>query len=213
MGTHPVTKLEIHTVDRESAKLYLDYLDKEMNIMGILSAFCVTAAAFALKEVLDAQSSTLLAQVWRNGAWQILIGSVLVLGAAVGFYVERSTLAWCYGQISLTLVAPEITGQELYLWLREADSWGTWIAYRVAFFFLWPGLTGYGVAATSAKSTSITNGFALKLYSALVVVSLLSAVRVACIVKAHSYDDDLKIFRRFFFLNRLSFLKNLIRRN
>lgn len=206
-----MTKLEIHTVDRESAKLYLDYLDKEMNIMGILSAFCVAAAAFALKEVLEAQNSTLLAQVWKSGAWQILIGSVLVLGAAVGFYVERSTLAWCYGQISLTLVAPEITGQELYLWLREADSWGTWIAYRVAFFFLWPGLAGYCIAATSAKSMSLTNDFALTLYTGMVVMSLLSSWRVACIVKAHSYDDDLKIFRRFFFLDRLSFLKKLIR--
>jgi hypothetical protein len=114
-----VTELETYTVDREGAKLYLDYLDKEMNIMGILSAFCVAAVAFALKEVLGAQSSTSLANVWTNGAWQILIGSVLILGAAVGFYVERSTLAWYYGQISLTLAAPEIAGEELYLWLDE----------------------------------------------------------------------------------------------
>jgi len=32
---------KIFLVDREGAKLYLEYLDKEMNIMGILSTFCV----------------------------------------------------------------------------------------------------------------------------------------------------------------------------
>jgi len=197
-GETQVTISETHIVDREGAKLYLDYLDKEMNIMGILSAFCVATVGFSLKEVLGAQGSTPLALVWEHDAWVILIGSVLVLGAAVAFYVERSTLAWCHGQISLTLAAPAITGSELYDWLVEADSWGTWIAYRVGFFFLWAGLAGYGIAATGAKSTSITNHCALAFYIMGVIIALLSSWRVASIVKAHSYDNNPLIFKRFF---------------
>jgi hypothetical protein len=52
--------------DAENATLYLRYLDKEMNIMGILSVFCIATVAFPLKELLEAQKSTPLADMWEN---------------------------------------------------------------------------------------------------------------------------------------------------
>jgi hypothetical protein len=38
---------------REDLKPYLDYVEKEMNIMGVLSAFCALAPALAIKELLE----------------------------------------------------------------------------------------------------------------------------------------------------------------
>ncbi len=35
----------------DNAKHYLGYLDKEMNIMGVLSAFCVTVPALVLERL------------------------------------------------------------------------------------------------------------------------------------------------------------------
>ena len=42
----------------DAAKPYLDYLDKEMTIEGILSAFCVAVGAAAFDRVLGAKSDT-----------------------------------------------------------------------------------------------------------------------------------------------------------
>lgn len=197
---------QTHPVHPESAKLYLDYLDKEMNIMGILSAFCVATVAFSLKELLEANgnSAPTLQTIWINGAWYILIGSALILGAAACFYVQRSNLAWNYGQISLTLAAPTVTGLALYDWLRDADGWDTWIPYRCGFFFLWPGLAGYGVAALGFKCSWISNPKASTIYIAIVVLLLAACWRCARILAAHPYDDDPLTLSSFFGVQRVS---------
>src|SRR5216684_2950180 len=96
---------ETHQVHRESTKLYLDYLDKEMNHMGILSAFCVATVAFSLKELLEAQKPAELWQIRDSAKAYILVGSFLIIAAAAWFYKQRSTLAWFYGQICLALTA------------------------------------------------------------------------------------------------------------
>ena len=182
--------VESHRVDRESTKLYLDYLDKEMNIMGILSAFCVATVAFSLKELLDAGKDSPLLDMWNNGHWYVLLGSTLLLGAAAWFYQQRSNLAWNYGQISLTLAAPSVTGTELYDWLRDADAWDTWIPYRWGFFFLWPGLAGYGVVAAGFKCSWIARWEAIGIYLAGTIIVLLISWRCAAILAANPYDDD-----------------------
>jgi hypothetical protein len=193
-----VSEQETHQVHRESTKLYLEYLDKEMNIMGILSAFCVATVAFSLKELLEAIAPSPLRTIWDNGGWYIMTGSALILGAGAWFYGQRSNLAWNYGQISLKLTAPTITRTELYDWLADADAWDTWIPYRCGFFFLWAGLAGYGVAAIGFKYSWIANSTAIGVYIAVVLVLLAICWRCARILAANPYEDDPLTWESFF---------------
>src|SRR6478609_344159 len=79
---------------------YLDYLDKEMSIMGILSTFCVIVVAGTSKEILEADKG-LLCQMAASGFGYFMSGSVVIMVAAFLFYYQRSILAYHYGQISL----------------------------------------------------------------------------------------------------------------
>jgi hypothetical protein len=123
-------------------KIYLEYLDKEMSIMGILSTFCVAALALVLDRVLTADKGHLV-EIWSKGCFYILLGSGLMLFAAFFFYSQRSLLAWYYGQISLSL-AREPTNVDF--WLQEADSWAAWIRYRIAFGCVAVAFIEYGMA-------------------------------------------------------------------
>ena len=71
-------------------KTYLDYLDKEMTIMGLLSTFCVAVVALALERVASAKEGGLVA-VWELGYRFIVIGSGLMLGVAIIVLVP-----WCW---------------------------------------------------------------------------------------------------------------------
>jgi hypothetical protein len=51
----------------DDVKPYLDYLDKEMTIMGILSAFCVGAAALVAREVLKVSGQGQLFAARQDG--------------------------------------------------------------------------------------------------------------------------------------------------
>jgi hypothetical protein len=115
----------------EAHKTYLDYLDKEMSIMGVLCAFSVGVLALALDRILGNDKETTLTDLWKREPEYVLTGSVLVLASALMFYRQRSLLAWYYGQISLSLIQPNVTRRAVTFWLREADSWATWITYRI----------------------------------------------------------------------------------
>jgi hypothetical protein len=54
-------------------KKYLEYLDKEMTIMGILSAVCVAAPAGILNAVLS-KDSDVKSMFWNPGHFFIVIG-------------------------------------------------------------------------------------------------------------------------------------------
>jgi hypothetical protein len=118
-------------------KQYLEYLDKEMTIMGILSAISVATPAGILSTVLadHKEVSPLVAGLLNAGQFFIFAGSGLCLVAALCFYKQRSTLAWYYGQICLTgaLTDEKSVSAELGEWLREADSWETWWPYSWGF--------------------------------------------------------------------------------
>jgi len=131
----------------KTEKVYLDYLDKEMSIMGILSAFCVAVGALVLERVASAKEGG-LAAVWEFGYQFIVIGSGLMLLAALFFYRQRSLLAWFYGQMSLCLAE---SSEGMAGWLKEADSWATWIHYRIAFGCLMVAFIEYGLGLLSSK--------------------------------------------------------------
>jgi|GEM_PF-138297 len=118
-------------------KPYLEYLDKEMTIMGILSAVSVAAPGGILSAVL-ASDSGVKAALWNSEQIFVVTASMFCILAAFWFYKERSRLAWLYGQICLTeaLADKKSIASETREWLREADSWETWWPYSVGFTFL-----------------------------------------------------------------------------
>jgi hypothetical protein len=123
----------------DKGKIYLEYLDKEMSLMGILSTFCVVALALVLDRVLSADKGQLM-EVWSNGYRYIILGSGLMLLSAAFFYSQRSLLAWYYGQISLSMTRQST---DIDNWLRDADSWATWLRYRIAFGCLFVAFVEY----------------------------------------------------------------------
>ena len=81
-------------------KPYLEYLDKEMTIMGILSAVFLAAPAGILGAIASKDRQVTIA-FWNAGKLFIVAGSVFCIAAAFYFYKERSSLAWHYGQTCL----------------------------------------------------------------------------------------------------------------
>jgi hypothetical protein len=126
---------------------YLEYLDKEMTIMGILSAVCVAAPAGILNAVLS-KDSDVKSMFWNPGHFFIVMGSALCILSALMFYKERSSLAWYYGQICLAeeLEGKKSVSSKLREWLQEADSWEAWWPYSWGFAFLIAGITEYLLA-------------------------------------------------------------------
>jgi hypothetical protein len=127
----------------EAAKPYLDYLDKEMTIQGILSAFCIAAAAAIFDRILAADSRSALIQQLQNGGRPFVLGAVTALIVAASFfYLQRSRLAWLHGQISFAatcemqnLVIPSDTNS-LMEGLSIGNSWSLWNCYKFGMSFL-----------------------------------------------------------------------------
>ena len=125
----------------------MEYLDKEMTIMGILSAVSLAAPAGILSVVLGDHSDVKTA-LWNNGQFFIVAGSVLCVVASFYFYKQRSSLAWFYGQICLAEALEDETSrtEKLQEWLTDADSWATWWPYSWAFTALFAGFVEYLLA-------------------------------------------------------------------
>lgn len=124
----------------QSAEQYLHYLDKEMAIMGILSTFCLAIVALSIERIVSIDSESIAYNfviIFASRALIYLISSAIsVLVAAALFYKQRSLLAWFYGQIALETALPNYTQRQLEDWLKEADSWETWIPYTCAYWIL-----------------------------------------------------------------------------
>ena len=133
---------------------YLDYLDKEMTIMGILSAFCIGVPALLFERLLSAEKDSVVGSyvstVLTQGPLYLLLGSLLCLGGAVMFYRQRSRLAWFYGQISLESTVPQYTGRPIREWVIEADSWKSWYPYNSAFWIMACAVVEFALSILSA---------------------------------------------------------------
>jgi hypothetical protein len=132
------------------AKPYLDYLDKEMTIEGILSAFCVAVGGVAFDRVLGVKAdgaSSFVGQLQEFSYPFVLAAIAGLVTAALFFYLQRSTLAWHYGEISFA-VATELAGgtgeagnaailnHNILGNLDDAHSWSTWNRYKFGWSFL-----------------------------------------------------------------------------
>lgn len=132
----------------ESSSEYCDYLDKEMTIMGLLSAFSIVVPAAVLDRVAGAKltDGSLFAEIWNCDRILILSGSVAFLAATLSFYLQRSLLAIYYGQLRFSQTPARYANMSDVDILRRADSWGTWTSYQSGFTLLPLGFVLYGTA-------------------------------------------------------------------
>ncbi len=134
---------------------YLDYLNDEGVIMGVLSAFCVALSAFSLERTAGAKDGALKA-LWASGPHWVLAGSAAALLASMFFYKQRSHLMWLYGQLALAEADPKAFCREdqtpgsVSEWLVEADGWKSWFFYRWGFGFLLVAMIEFAVALVRA---------------------------------------------------------------
>lgn len=178
-------------------KPYLDYLDKEMTIMGILSAFAVAAPAGILVTSIG-KDSQIAGQFWNSAEIFIVFGSIYCVVAALLFYKQRSTLAWYYGQIALvqSTIPSESLDEGLKEWFREADSWATWWSYCCAFTALTGGFASYFFAVlifltqrhTHMPSARISAAEHIFFWSALIIM-LCSAATQSYVRFKYRYED------------------------
>ena len=120
----------------DATKTYLEYLDKEMTIMGILSTFSIAAAGLVIDRVGSAQHDSFFGGLAGDHIVQVLIGSGLLMLAGLYFYLQRSTLAFFYGSICMSIAKRAGHNGDTERWLIEVDSWATWLRYRLGFLFL-----------------------------------------------------------------------------
>jgi multisubunit Na+/H+ antiporter MnhB subunit len=114
----------------DNLKTYLDYLDKEMTIMGILSTFCILTMGFVAEKLFfpDKESAY---KFWQTVNILCMLGLSGLLFAALAFYRQRSLLAWFYGQLSLYKAKGD--DAEVKKLLDESDSWYHWKWYQTGF--------------------------------------------------------------------------------
>ena len=168
-------------------KPYLEYLDKEMTIMGILSVFSVAVATVPAEQILSGKSE-LLTRIFRVGESHVIAGAALALLAAYFFYLQRSHLAWYYGQIALAQSLAASSSYKVQTWLMWADGWDTWTRYQTGFIVLSLSIASYvyAVAETLIPSLeSLSTIWSMNL--PLAISGLVAAGRWYCLAR---YPQD-----------------------
>jgi len=171
----------------QDVKSYLEYLDKEMTIMGILSTFCVAAASLVIDRVCGADKSSYFQQLAQSRLPDVLVGSGFLLLACLCFYLQRSLLAFYYGGICMSIARPGQSTWSMERWLIEADSWATWIRYRFGFMFLILATVAYGVALWRTSSGFATRRWWIETIVASGIILFFSTYAV--ILSAYRYED------------------------
>jgi hypothetical protein len=131
---------------------YVEYLDKEMTIMGVLSAFTVAGAALTLDRTLGAKDAPLLSALWSDSSSFLVLGAGSLFLGALEFYRQRSLLAYYYGQILLSRTPLEYVHGTWLSLLEDADAWDAWSHYKNGFAFLTAGFVYYLIAVLAAAT-------------------------------------------------------------
>jgi hypothetical protein len=117
-------------------QVYLKYLDKEMTIMGILSAFAVIAPSVILDRTFGASSLAGGASLWSSQPGLISLASAMMFLAALFFYRQRSDLALTYGQIAISLTPSAYDSPTTGELVHDSDRWSAWKQYFRGFGFV-----------------------------------------------------------------------------
>src|SRR5437667_6655247 len=175
------------------ANKYLEYLDKEMTIMGILSAVAIAAPAGILNSLIG-EKSAFKEQLWRAGPFFVLGASILCTFSSAFFYKERSLLAGYYGQMSLieSLGENHSAPQELKEYMRGADSWNSWIPYSLGFTALFAGFIEYALALFLVLGDPKGHWFAVAQWigRVLIVPAIAIVLLQAFVLSRYRFDDE-----------------------
>ncbi len=128
---------------------YCEYLDKEMTIMGLLTAFAVAVPALVLDRTAGAPGNnavTSLTSLWGTHKLYIGLGCLMCFLSALMFYLQRSGLAFWYGQLRFSQTDARYKDLTTTSILADVDSWATWRSYTAGFVFLIIGFVCYGLA-------------------------------------------------------------------
>ena len=173
--------------EKDSIGDYCDYLDKEMTIMGLLTAFAVAVPAFVLDRTAGAtKEHEELLRLWTDQRGMLVAGTVAFFGSALCFYLQRSYLAYFYGQLRLSCTEAKYKDWPTKRLLEDADSWATWIRYTNAFVMLTVGFVFYSIALFNPPRLTghHRSVIAIVVTVALVVIALNWRVKYK-----HRYED------------------------
>ena len=167
--------------------MYLDYLDKEMTIMGILSVFAVLTLAGIVDKTVGGSSGGFGAELWSSQPLTISLASTALLLAALLFYRQRSVLAFWYGQIAISVTPSRYDEPATTRLIHETDLWSAWRSYFWAFGFLTIAFGSYAAALLAhmldlTQLASLVGFFVI----AIVVVSIWWARQRVF----ETFDDD-----------------------
>jgi len=182
----------------DKAERYLDYLDKEMSIMGVLSTFCLAVPSLFLERVISADEKSIahnfLLNLWCNGWLFLTVATGMLFFGAAYFYKQRSRLAWYYGQIALEMALPDYTAHKLEQWLKNADSWEVWIPYHWAKTAIIFGSTGFSLAVLSVYVQFVHN-FCWTITVVFLIFFILILIHVYRNSKRFKYEEAIYFFR------------------
>src|SRR5262252_2125180 len=125
-----------------------------MTIMGLLSAFSVALASFATERIVSAEKG-FLHDLWVFGREHVIAGGAIAVVAAFFFYLQRSHLAWYYGQIALAQCRGSSSDESVDAWLTSADGWDTWLRYQTGFISLTLSFAYYGYALAEGVNSGL----------------------------------------------------------
>lgn len=149
----------------EMVKPYTDYLDKEMTIQGVLSAFSVAAAGLLGEKILGAKETTTLHNLQTMSYPYVVATIIALVVAGFLFYAQRSWLALLLGQISLAVTRladdRDKTDEEYsaFEWIDDADSWDTWNRYIQGLACLGVASVEFLLALIAAQEPGMQHGW------------------------------------------------------
>ena len=167
---------------------YLEYLDKEMTIMGILSAFATTFAGLTLERTVSAKAHTPLAILWVDSGVLVAGAAGSAVVAALLFYLQRSLLAWYYGQVTLSEVREDT--KEVAQLLTDADSWPTWARYQLGFVALYLSFGLVGVSVLRLLHPPLARISPWGLLLPFAAIALAYGVLIRYLLNKFAFEDD-----------------------
>jgi len=145
---------------------YIEYLDKESTLVGLLATFAVASAGLLLQATLGAKDASQAAVLWVRSRGYVASSAALGVTAAVAFFRERSLLAYYIGQLSLAHALggapPEEPGDDPMTTtdlLLAANSWSTWFWYQVGWIFLGAAAAAFVAGLVASSLTSLQSTF------------------------------------------------------
>jgi hypothetical protein len=126
--------------DESKLKLTLDYLDKEMTLLGVLAAFSAAITGLALRELLRNENKGHVGMTHPEFICAVL-GCLLLLSAAFSFGLQRIKVATRFGDICGSLLQPdEFKRSTTELLMEPISKLRWWRGYLIGGWLLALGL-------------------------------------------------------------------------